>query len=89
MVDKSNSSRTVPLVSARDFSVPAKSRARVEQQSEYGTQGVGTAVSSASLSSKAKRRLEIKLAEAHLQCVRQEEELRLKQLQAEEELRLK
>ena len=78
MVDKSNSSRTVPLVSARDFSAPAKSRARVEQQSEDGTQRVRTAVSSGSLSSKAKRRLEVKLAEARLQRVRQKEELRLK-----------
>ena len=89
MVDKSNSSRSVPVVSARDFSVPAKSKARAEQQSEDGTQRVRTAVTSASLSSKAKRRLEVKLAEARLQRVRQEEELRLKQLQAEEELRLK
>ena len=39
--------------------------------------------------SKAKRRLEIKLAEARLQRVRQKKELRRKQLQAEEELRLK
>ena len=89
MVDKSNSSRSVPLVSARDFSVPAKSKARAEQQSEDGTQRVRTAVTSASLSSKAKRRLVVKLAEARLQRVRQEEELRLKQLQAKEELRLK
>ena len=70
MVDKSNSSRSVPLVSSRDFSVPAKSKARPEQHSEDGTQRVRTAVTPASLSSKAKRRLEVKLAEARLQRVR-------------------
>ena len=74
MVDNSNLSRSVPLLSARDFSVPAKTKGRVEQELADGTQMVRTAVSSTSLSSKAKQCLEVKLAEARRQRVRQEEE---------------
>ena len=84
-MDSSSSSKlNIPDVSARSFSAPAAYQARKLESANVSQKHVSeAAASSKSLSSRAKRRLEVKLAEARLERVRREEELRLKHLQGQ------
>ena len=86
-MDSSSSSKlNIPDVSARSFSAPAAYQARKLESAIVSQKHVSeAAASSKSLSSRAKRRLEVKLAEARLERVRRDEELRLKHLQLQSE----
>ena len=89
-MDSSLSSKlNIPDVSARNFSASAASQARKLESANVSQIHDSEAVaSSKSLSSRAKRRLEVKLAEARLERVRRDEELRLKHLQLQAQLEL-
>ena len=87
-MDSSSSSKlNIPDVSSRSFSAPAAYQARKLESANVSQKHVSeAAASSKSLSSRAKRRLEVKLAEARLERVRRDEELRLKHLQLQAQL---
>ena len=76
MDSSSNSKLNIPDVSARNFSAPATYQARKLKSTNISQKHVSeTAASLKSLSSRA---LEVKLAEARLERVRRDEELRLR-----------
>ena len=77
-----SSKLNIPDKSARNFSEPAASQACKLESPNVSQKHVSeAAASSKSLSSRAKRRLEVKLAEARRERIRRDEELRLKHLQ--------
>ena len=86
-MDSSSSSKlNIPDVSARNFSAPAAYQARNSESTNVNQKQVSEAATSLrSLSSRAKRLLKVKLAEARLERVRRDEELRLKHLQLQSE----